>query len=55
MLFRSDVSKAHPEVVARLTALAEEARATLGDIDRAGSEQREAGWVDEPDVRRMPE
>ncbi|MCH2102667.1 MAG: sulfatase [Planctomycetes bacterium] len=51
----TDVSEAHPEVVARLTALAEEARATLGDIDRAGSEQREAGWVDEPDVRRMPE
>ena len=51
----TDVSKEHPEVVARLTALAEEARAALGDIDRAGAEQREAGWVDEPDVRRMPE
>ncbi len=51
----TDVSGEHPEVVARLTALAEEARRTLGDIDRAGSEQREAGWVDSPDVRRMPE
>ena len=52
---KTDVSGDHPEVVARLTALADEARQTLGDMDRAGTGQREAGWVDTPDVRRMPE
>jgi len=51
----TDVSAGHPEVVARLTALAERGREALGDVGRAGKEQREAGWVDEPDVRRMPE
>jgi hypothetical protein len=52
---QTDVSSEHPEVVARLTALAEEARETLGDVGRVGTEQREAGWVNDPDVRRMPE
>ena len=52
---KTDVSSEHPEVVARLTVLAEEAREALGDVGRVGSEQREAGWVDDPDVRRMPE
>jgi len=52
---RTDVSAEHPEVVARLTRLAEGARQELGDMDLAGSAQREAGWVDDPDVRRMPE
>jgi len=52
---KTDVSADHPEVVARLMALAEGARQELGDMDRAGSAQREAGWVDDPDVRRLPE
>ena len=51
----SDVSAEHPEVVARLTALAERARETLGDDGQTGTEQREAGWVATPDVRRLPE
>jgi arylsulfatase A len=41
-----EVSAQHPEVVARLTALAEKARADLGDVKRAGSGQREAGMVE---------
>lgn len=41
-----EVSAAHPEVVRRLTALAEKARAELGDADRAGSGQRTAGHVE---------
>ena len=49
----TDVSSEHPEVVARLTALAEEARESLGDDGRKGSEQLEAGWVESPDVRRL--
>jgi len=51
---KTDVSADHPEIVARLTALADEARQELGDMDLAGSAQREAGWVTEPDVRRLP-
>jgi arylsulfatase A-like enzyme len=49
----TDVSSEHPEVVARLTALAEEARERLGDDGRKGAEQLEAGWVESPDVRRL--
>lgn len=41
-----EVSAQHPEVVARLTALAEKARADLGDFKRAGTGQREAGMVE---------
>ncbi|WP_395751702.1 sulfatase [Prosthecobacter sp.] len=40
-----EVSAQHPEVVQRLTQLAEKARADLGDVDRPGSGQREAGMV----------
>jgi arylsulfatase A len=42
-----EVSAEHPDVVARLTALAERARAELGDMDTPGTGQRPAGWVDE--------
>jgi len=42
-----EVAAEHPEVVARLMALAEGARADLGDLDRPGAGQRPAGWVDE--------
>jgi len=41
-----EVSAQHPEMVARLNALAEIARADLGDFKRAGSGQREAGMVE---------
>lgn len=40
-----EVSAAHPDVVARLSALAEKARADVGDVDHAGSGQRAAGMV----------
>lgn len=40
-----EVSAAHPDVVARLSALVEKARADIGDVGRAGSGQRAAGMV----------
>lgn len=43
-----EVSAQHPEIVARLTAMAEKARAELGDGDRRGTGQREAGHVENP-------
>ncbi|HBJ84294.1 MAG TPA: arylsulfatase, partial [Verrucomicrobiales bacterium] len=43
-----EVSAQHPEIVTRLTALAEKARADLGDVDRPGSGQREAGFIEKP-------
>jgi arylsulfatase A-like enzyme len=49
----TDVSAANPEVVARLLALAEEARRDLGDVGVKGAGQREAGWVESPSPRLM--
>ncbi len=46
-----EVSAQHPEVVARLMGLADSARADIGDMDRQGSGQRPAGWIDEPEPR----
>ena len=43
-----ELAAAHPDVVARLTALAEKARDDLGDTDRDGKRQRPAGHVDHP-------
>jgi arylsulfatase A-like enzyme len=43
-----EVSAAHPDVVAHLTALAEKARVDLGDLGREGKNQRLAGHVDNP-------
>ena len=43
-----DVSSNHPEVVAKLTRLAAQARADLGDGDQPGENQRSAGIVDQP-------
>ncbi|MBM4050155.1 MAG: sulfatase [Planctomycetes bacterium] len=43
-----EVSAQHPDVVKRLTALAEKAREDLGDLNREGKGQRPAGWVDNP-------
>ena len=36
----------HPDVVKRLTALAEKARADIGDYQVKGSGQRQPGWVE---------
>jgi arylsulfatase A-like enzyme len=43
-----EVSAQHPDVVARLTTMAGKARAELGDGERKGSGQREAGHVENP-------
>lgn len=43
-----EVSAEHPDVVARLLALVERARATIGDTEVAGSGQRPAGAVESP-------
>jgi arylsulfatase A len=47
----SEVSAQQPGVVARLMALAEQAREELGDVGRAGKGQRPAGWVESPTAR----
>lgn len=41
----TDVAAQHPEIVKRLLALAESARADLGDGSKAGKNQRPAGFV----------
>jgi len=46
-----EVSAQHPDVVARLQKLADQARAELGDEGRAGSGQRPAGLVENPTGR----
>ncbi|MBI2438055.1 MAG: sulfatase [Lentisphaerae bacterium] len=38
----------HPEIVEKLSALAERARQDLGDWDHEGANQRRAGWVADP-------
>ncbi|MBI3881699.1 MAG: sulfatase [Verrucomicrobia bacterium] len=43
-----EVSAQHPEVVTRLTAIAEKIRAEIGDVDRPGTGQRAAGHVENP-------
>lgn len=48
-----ECSAAYPDVVRSLTAMAERARAELGDWDRQGSGQRPAGRVDNPTPRLM--
>ena len=46
-----EVSAAHPEIVQKLTALAERARKEFGDGKTAGAGQREAGHVENPTPR----
>jgi arylsulfatase A-like enzyme len=41
-----EISAQHPDVVQRLTALAEKIRAEIGDMEQPGAGQREAGWVE---------
>jgi arylsulfatase A len=43
-----NLAEAKPEVVERLLAYAERARADLGDANRPGTGQRDPGWVDDP-------
>ena len=43
---RHDLFDTHPDVVSRLTALAEAARRDIGNEDRDGRNQRAAGWVE---------
>ena len=44
----SDVAAAHPDVVARIEALAERCRQDLGDRGRSGAHQRPAGIMEDP-------
>lgn len=48
----TNVAADHPEVVKRLTALAERARQQLGDAGRRGIAQRQAGRIEHPTPRR---
>lgn len=50
----TDVAADHPDEVKRLLALAETARADLGDGKREGANQRPAGWVANPRPRILP-
>ncbi|MBN2452139.1 MAG: sulfatase [Lentisphaeria bacterium] len=49
----TDMTASHPGVVSRLHALAEAARADLGDLGRQGSGQRPAGWMEDPVAQRQ--
>ena len=48
-----DIAAQHPDVVARLLALAEKAREDLGDLGQEGSGQRPCGWVENPKAQVM--
>lgn len=50
----TNLADQHPDIVKKLSALADEARAELGDVGRLGSEQRPAGWVDNVTAFRLP-
>jgi len=50
-----NIAASQPEIVARLTMMAESARAELGDTDLEGSGQRLAGWCDDPQPCRQNE
>jgi arylsulfatase A len=52
---KTDVSAKHPDVVKRLLALAEKARADLGDGKQAGKGQRPAAFVENPVPLTMKE
>ncbi len=45
---KQNVADQHPDIVAELTALADAARADLGDLDTIGKGTRPAGLVDRP-------
>ncbi|MHC4628836.1 MAG: sulfatase family protein [Planctomycetota bacterium] len=48
---KRNLAREHPDIVTRLLSLAEKAREDLGDIDRPGTNQRPAGFVDNPTPR----
>ena len=48
---KTNVAAEHPDVVASLAALAEKARADLGDGPTPGAHQRPAGWEPDPTPR----
>jgi len=48
-----ECSGSHPDIVARLMALAETARCDLGDGQREGAGQRPAGWVNNPTPQKL--
>ena len=50
---KSNVAADHPDVVAKLTALADKARQEIGDYKVKGRGQREPGHVDHPNLIRM--
>jgi len=50
----NNLAAENPEIVQDLLMLAETGRETLGDINRPGSEQRPAGWLDNAASLRMP-
>ena len=50
---KKNVAAEHPDVVAKLTALAEKARADIGDYQRKGAGAREPGYVENPVYPRM--
>ena len=51
---QEDLSEKHPAVVKRLMALAEPARAELGDLGKAGNGQRSIGKVSDPQPQTLP-
>ena len=51
---KHDVAAHHAEVIVSLTQLADIARAEIGDFERQGTKQRPAGWIPDPDTRRLP-
>ena len=49
-----NVAPQHPQVVARLMALAAKGREELGDVGLLGKGQRPAGWLDNVEARQLP-
>ncbi len=49
-----NVARENPDLVTRLSALAEAARQDVGDGERVGANQRPAGWVTEATARVIP-
>ena len=50
----TDVSANHPDVVKALLKLAEAARSELGDGNLPGINQRQAGWIEDPQPLTLP-
>ena len=49
----NNVAAKNPDIVQQLLAHAEAAREDLGDVDRPGKGQREAGWVEQASPRLL--